>query len=184
MTRKTVFLLSSVCSLLICSLTNITISYLTDHNQLDNTVKIGHNNTSIEETFPTPEPIDPDTPQNYQKIVSVTNADSVPCYIRILVAFSDNAIGDAVTFINLNGTDWEYVENNSDTSLNGYYYYKYPVAPGESTAPLFEGLTIAGGLDFSTVNTSESFQVILYEESLQCDPSSSYLSAWKDFIRA
>lgn len=183
MIRKTFLLSGILCVLSICTLAGATFAYLTDHTKLDNVMKIGQNVSILKETFPTPAPIDPDTVQTYEKVVSVNNMRKVPCYARVFVAFSNDAIGDQVSFINLNKTDWEYIDSAANASLEGYYYYKYPIEPGDSTSPLFEGLRIGDNLDFSDDGADGVFQVFLYEETLQCEPYDNYQDAWDAFIR-
>ncbi len=183
MTRKLFLLLTSICTLLIISFTGVTLAYFTDQSHLINATKVGQNISSIKETFPTPQPIIPEQEQTYKKVVAVTNSDSVPCYIRVSVAFSNEEIGQAVSFLNLNQADWIYMENSDKASLNGYYYYKHPVLPGETTHPLFDGIKVADNLTVSDVDINTTFQVIVYEESLQCSPYTTYQDAWNSFLR-
>lgn len=183
MIRKTILLTGILSCLSICTLAGASLAYLTSHTKLDNVMKVGLNVSILKEIFPTPEPIEPDTVQTYEQIVSVTNMRNVPCYARVFVAFSNDAIGDNVSFINLNETDWVYLDDATNVSLEGYYYYKYPIEPGETTKPLFEGLKIGNNLDFSDDGADGVFQVILYEETLQYEPFNHYLDAWDTFIR-
>lgn len=183
MIRKTILLASTFGILSLSTLAGASLAYLTSHTKLNNTAKIGLNESVLEETFPTPEPIQPDTIQNYTKVVSVHNNKKVPCYVRVLVAFSNGSIGDKITLLNLNTTDWSYIEDHANASLEGYYYYKHPLAPGETTSALFKGLRIGDTLDFSDNGADHEFQVILYEETVQCEPYNNYLDAWNAFIR-
>lgn len=183
MIRKTILLTGALCILSFSTLVGVSMAYLTSHTKLDNLMKIGLNHSVLEETFPTPDPINPDTVQTYEKVVSVHNTKKVPCYVRVLVAFSNGTIGDNVDFLNLNTKDWEYIEDAANVSLEGYYYYKHPLEPGNTTAPLFEGLQIGDQLDFSDNGADNGFQVILYEETVQCEPYDNYLDAWNAFIR-
>lgn len=183
MIRKTILLSSIVVLLFVCARTDTSLSYLTSHTQTKNKTKIGQNVSVLKETFPTPEPISPDTIQTYEKQAAVTNMRRVPCYVRVFVTFSNNAIGDHISYINLNKTDWEYIDGARNASLEGYYYYKHPLQPGETTTNLFDGLQIGDQLDFSDDGAKNVFQVILYEETLQCEPYDNYLDAWDAFIR-
>lgn len=183
MIRKSLLLLCILCTLSAISLTNATLAYFTDHTDLTNRIKIGHNVSILKETFPTPEPIKKDTVQTYEKVVSVSNLESVPCYVRVYVAFSNDAIGNNISYVNLNATDWSYVSSAGNASMKGYYYYKYPLNPGETTKPLFDGLIIGNNLDFSNDGANDIFEVYLYEETVQCDPYDNYYDAWNAFIR-
>lgn len=184
MIRKTILLAAGAVSILALStLSGISLAYLTSHAKLDNMVQIGLNHSVLEENFPTPEPIRPDTIQTYKKAVSVHNTKKVPCFVRVLVAFSNASIGDKISYVNLNTTDWVYIEDHANASLEGYYYYKYPLAPGASTSSLFTGLKIGNSLDFSDNGADNGFQVILYEETVQCEPYTNYQDAWNAFIR-
>lgn len=183
MIRKTILLASAFGVLTLSALTGVSLAYLSAHTKLDNVMKIGLNHSVLEETFPTPEPIKPDAVQTYEKIVTVHNDKKVPCYVRVLVAFSNETIGDHISLINLNTSDWTYIEDHPNASLEGYYYYKHPLPPGDTTTPLFKGLKTGDTLDFSDNGADNTFQVILYEETVQCEPYSSCFDAWDAFIR-
>lgn len=182
MIRKSILLSGIVCLLLVCAHTDTSLSYLSFHTQTNNKTKAGQNVSVLKETFPTPEPISPDTVQTYEKQVAVNNMRRVPCYVRVSVTFSNEAIGNHISYVNLNQTDWEYIDSAKNASLEGYYYYKHPLPPGETTKNLFDGLQIGDSLDYSD-NGANVFQVILYEETLQCEPYDNYLDAWDAFIR-
>lgn len=183
MIRKTFLLSCILCALSVISFVNATSAYFTDHTSLTNRTKIGQNLSILKETFPTPEPIHKDQVQTYQKVVSVSNLYSVPCYARVYVAYSNGTIGSRTSYVNLNTTDWIYIDSSENASMEGYYYYKHPLKPGEATNPLFEGLTIGDHLDFSNNGGSDTFEVYLYEETVQCEPYDNYYDAWNAFIR-
>lgn len=183
MIRKTLLLSCMLCALSAISFVNATSAYFTDHTSLTNRTKIGQNLSILKETFPTPEPIDKNLVQTYEKVVSVSNVYSVPCYVRVYVAYSNEDIGAHTSYVNLNTTDWVYLSSGENASMTGYYYYKHPLKPKETTKPLFEGLTIGDKLDFSNNGGSDTFEVYLYEETVQCDPYDNYYDAWNAFIR-
>ena len=75
------------------------------------------------------------------KIVEIENTGTGPVWVRVQVELDvyaedgkEQLPTDYVT-LDFNETDWTY--------LNGYYYYNYPLDPGETTAPLFTTVTFA-----------------------------------------
>lgn len=168
---------------LAAALTGTTIAFFTSHDRAVNQVGIGYNESRIEENFPTPTPIIPNENTPNTKVVTVTNTDSVPCYVRVSVSFSDSAIGNAAELLKLNTTDWIFCSETEDTKLGGYYYYKEPLQPGQSTVPLFEGITVTADADFSQKESGDTFEVIVYEESVQQVHYTSCQDAWNQFIR-
>ena len=75
------------------------------------------------------------------KIVNVKNVSDNPCWVRVSVkkaiylAFGVRGIPNpSLVKINFNNTEW--------IEKDGYYYYKEPLLPGETTkAPLFTQVT-------------------------------------------
>lgn len=169
--------------LMIAGIISTTAAFFTAYDRTDNLVGIGYNESVIEEEFPSPTPAIPGQDNAYTKKVTVKNNDSVPCYIRVAVAFSDSHIGTATSLTDLNTTDWEFCPEEEDSKLGGYYYYKKVLAPGESSSPLFEGMNISSNADFSFSVSGDTFDVIVYEESVQSGSYTSYIDAWNHFIR-
>lgn len=177
-------LLPGICiCLMAAAITGTTTAFFTAYDRADNVVGIGHNESGIEEEFPSPTPVIPGQDNTYTKKVTVKNNDSVPCYIRVSVAFSDSHIGAATSLTGLNTTDWVFCSEEEDLKLGGYYYYKKAIAPGESSSPLFEGVKVSSDADFSFSVFGDTFDVIVYEESVQCGSHTSYIDAWNHFIR-
>lgn len=182
--KKTLFLLFfSLCVLFTGTFSNLTYAFLTDKDPQVNQVGIGHNDSNIEESFPTPSPIPPGQEQVFTKVVSIKNNQSVPCYIRVSVGFSDSSIGDAISYERLNTTDWVYISSTDNAKLGGYYYYRNPVSAGESTIPLFQGIKIGASADLSTYENGDTFQIFVYEESVQCAGYRDYQDAWNQFLK-
>ena len=169
--------------LIITGVIGTTAAFFTAYDTADNRVGIGYNESLIVEEFPSPDPIVPGQSNNYTKKVAVKNNDSVPCYVRVSVSFSSSHIGSATALTDLNTTDWIFISEEDDPKLGGYYYYKEALAPDESTRSLFEGITISPGADFSFSSSGDTFDVIVYEESVQCGAYTSYADAWNYFIR-
>ena len=76
------------------------------------------------------------------KIVEVKNTGSQPAYVRLRVTkeikLSGQTEGEAdlslVTF-DLNSQDWE--------ERDGFYYYREPLEPGQTTQPLFTAVSFS-----------------------------------------
>ncbi len=158
-----------------------TAAFFSDFDSKENWIGIGQNESQITEVFPEPAPIIPDGENDYVKRVSVMNNSSVPCFIRVLVVYSDSGIGDAVQLQELNTTDWVYLPEDQNEKLGGYYYYKHIVQSGDITEPLFKGVKISADADLSY--PLDSFEVIIYEESVNQDGYNHYMDAWDSFIR-
>lgn len=156
-------------------------AYLAAKDTEINYIKPGFNISKIQEVFPE-QGVLPVKGKTYEKKVSVKNEASVPCYIRVSVDYSDSRIGNAASLIGLNTVDWEYI-GMEQPKLGGYYYYKKPVSPGQSTTNLFEGIRFSENMDHSFWESREKFDVILYEESVQQGDYTSFSKAWNDFIR-
>ena len=182
--KKTCFLLFTIlCMLFSAGFSNLTYAFLSDTEPRPNQTGVGHNRSTIEEEFPAPEPIKPHTDQAFPKIVTVKNDQSVPCYIRVFIGNSDCSLGDHLSYLDLNTSDWTFISSAQSSELGGYYYYHAPVLPGTSTVPLFQAIQIDASADLSHYEKNDTFQVIIYEESVQSNGYSDYLDAWNQFLR-
>ena len=79
------------------------------------------------------------------KIVEVENVGTGTAWVRVQVVLDVYAEGgkeqlppDPVT-LDFNETDWKY--------FDGYYYYNYPLDPGETTEPLFTTVSFNAAMD-------------------------------------
>lgn len=97
----------------------------------------------------------------YGKVVTIKNVGASAAYVRIKVDNSitkaDQTQGDAsLISLDINTTDWELQD--------GYYFYKNVLAPGQTTAPLFTGVTVSGamGNDYQNcrINVNVSAQAV------------------------
>lgn len=177
-------LLPGICLCLgITVLTGSTIAFFTSYDRIHNRVGVGFNETVIEEEFPSPTPATPGQTQTFSKKVQVQNRNSVPCFVRVSISFSDSDIGQATALVNLNEDDWIFCSAEENAKLGGYYYYKEVLLPGDITRPLFDGIQITSDADFSLQNPEDTFDVIVYEESVQQGSFTSYADAWNHFIR-
>lgn len=175
--KHSVLLILSVC----CIGVGGTCAYQTAFDAKVNSVCVGNNKTSIEEEFPSPSPIPLNEDSEYLKKVWVTNSSieensgSVPCYVRVALDYSSSDIGKAVILQNMDTENWIF---DSD----GYYYYKKILLPGERSTALFDGFFIdASKLEKPYLQQMESFEIQVYEESIQSDGFRDYREAWRSF---
>lgn len=126
-----------------------TLAYFTTRALVHNVITTGGVNIELEETmlndkgqeipFVNQTGVMPG--QEISKIVRVTNKDA-EAWIRIQVeeTIDEKADSENVIRINYNlgtaPTQW--------TEKDGWYYYNKPLANGETTEPLFKGVTLAG----------------------------------------
>ena len=154
-----------------------TNAYLTSHDQMINTIGIGKNTTTIEEDFPIPSPIPEDENSDIPKEVRIVNGQGeaalVDCYVRVSVGYSNSDIGRAAVLKQLDRTNWLEAED-------GFYYYKKILREGEKTTPLFTGIFIdASKLEKTYLDQIDTFEVQIYEESVQAAGFGDYKSAWE-----
>ena len=156
-----------------------TAAYQTAFDGTVNRISVGNNTTFIEEEFPDPTPVPLEEDPEYQKKVWVSNTASgedghnVDCYVRIALGYSNSDIGKAVTLKNLDTENWVYKDD-------GYYYYKKLLREGESTTPLFTGVSIdSSRVEQSFLDTISEFEIQVYEESVQAEGAEDYEGAWR-----
>ena len=171
-------------------------AYLTDNGDITNKIAVGENSIEIEEIFNRP-PLETGT-NKIVKDVKIKNNGNIPCFIRVIMEFSDNDVrnestmsSDGVNFYpeeqfreNL-PSGWVYV--NSDESISpGYYYYTLPVGVGDSTSSLLKFINTT----FSSEDKVEPFDVLVYAESIQTldkdgnefTGDSAWRNAWAEYI--
>lgn len=208
MKRKKIVIISIsmfVCVLLVS--VGVTLAYLTDNREKENTVTVGYDSIEIVEDFSTPAKQTQTT--TYKKEVKIANNGNVPCYVRVYVDFSDTKIRDCSYFSNsadINDEDsyfsakrdttdsgnyvsnlpdgWKFIpDNDSNTKLAGYYYYNTAIPPGESTPSLFTYVKTS----YDDVDEIQQYDIIVYAESVQIVGESGeviedYTAAWKEFL--
>ena len=83
-------------------------------------------------------------------------------------------------------TGWIYVREDDPQKpdvTSGYYYYKDPVAPGETTNALLSWVR----MDYSDPGTMQAYDLYVYSESVQISdphtgtPYSGWVDAWHSF---
>ena len=156
-----------------------TAAFLTDHDGAINLLVPGFVETHITEEFPDPDPVPEQGTTTIPKNVVITNpavSEAVcDCYVRVRISFSDSDIGNSVTLHFPDPDSWI---RDSD----GFYYYKERLAPGESTSPLIDTVTInADTIPERAKQKIDHFDINVYEESVQAAEFSSYENAWQAF---
>ena len=161
-----------------------TTAYLMDYDLKYNSVAVGRNTTGIREEFPAPTPVSGDENQpEYQKTVWAANQApsesvfNVDCYVRMSLSYSNYDIGRSVTLLGLDQTNWIYSQKD------GYYYYRKKLKEGERTTPLFTGFRIrTEQIDPVYRDLISSFEINVYQESVQAGEFQDYNSAWNYYL--
>lgn len=101
------------------------------------------------------------------KIVSVENTGSAPAWVRVKIEKTVEPADAAVT-----GLDTKYVELNYDIESwvdgeNGFWYYKKPLKPGETTPNLFDTVTFSKDMGNDYMNCK--FNIIVSAQAVQSD---------------
>ncbi|MBR3176622.1 hypothetical protein IKF25_01450 [Candidatus Saccharibacteria bacterium] len=149
--KRTVLAASAVGVLL---LVGVTVAVSHDFAFFGNLFKLGYYQTEFIETFDSPEDWTPcdETP----KTVIAKNDSDTKIYVRLKYdeywRAKDNVtdlplVKDGVTLAEIifqNETDWNL--------RDGWYYYKTPLNPGESTNSLFKAVKLSCNADFGTDN--------------------------------
>jgi hypothetical protein len=155
--KKILFIGAAAGALAVVSLSvGLTLAYLMDSDNKENTVKVGYGDQQISEKFS--EPSIQTMENTTEKKVSVENKSSVPVFARVYMNFSDSSVADKakVTYSNNgtdkkvtwaqfllnmaaddNGTDWKYIPETgegSDAELGGYFYYTKALEVEDDTA--------------------------------------------------
>lgn len=147
----------------ICSLSiGLSLAYLGDSENKDNTMIAGHGDVSIIEEKSEPSELEM-LNEPLKKEYSVANTGTVTSFARLYAEFSDSKVAEHIQVKykdkygvvrtalwndykdilkntgsedSLIESDWRYIENDRYDELEGYFYYTKPLAPGEATPPL------------------------------------------------
>lgn len=193
--KKILFVGAAAAALAVVSLSvGLTLAYLMDAKNKENTVKVGYGDQQISEDFSEPSVQTMDNTND--KKVSVVNKSTIPVFARVYMNFSDSRVADKAKvtykdnsntknevtwtdFINTmktdnNGTDWKYID--TDDELGGYFYYtKALEAPKaepdgtEKTSNLIEKVHVNYGdsAGDSNIDKIQPYEVIVYSEVVQ-----------------
>ena len=180
-------------------------AYFADAGSRENKVYVGDDVIEISEDFEPP--VEQQTGSNlYKKQVTVVNHGTTPCFVRVYADFSDSGtrsrsslsndgthfykaerdLTDSSTYVSsltVTAPDWEFVPDSDTTPLAGFFYYKIPLMPEQSTSSLFKYVS-------TQVNDPDEmiqFDINVYAESCQVTDlhGNTYLSyrpAWEDFL--
>lgn len=166
------------CLLLCLSAGGGVYAFLSDKGEAArNKFTVGNIETKIVENFPSGQMIAPECTdeQVISKTVKVQNVGKAPCYVRVTIGFSDDAVGAELTGINK--TDW--VKPVDDD----YYYYRRILQPGETTSAVFTSVTIPPLADKRLDGMEEdALKIDVYEEAVQVQHAGAYFmdyeAAW------
>ena len=183
MKKKKLSTIIPVVSLVILTIVTAFAYFTKVINTRDNSIKVGYDSVEIVEDFTPPEKQTEVT--EYKKEVSVKNNGTVPCFARVYVDFSDSEVRDISYFaedqtstyykagkdesddeayIKHLPEDWVFIPDSDTTSLAGYFYYKKPLEPNESSTMLFSRVKT----DYTKSNIGiRQYDIIVYAESLQ-----------------
>ena len=148
-----------------------TIAYYSDSETEVNHAVMGYNEIEIQEDFEEPEEITPGDLIN--KTVRVKNVGNGDCYLRVKAVFSHSLTGDKYD-VDWNTTDFTY------NAQDGYWYYNYILATGETTPALMTRIKI--GEDIQTgISDLPEIKLIVYAESVQSKLFADADEAWAFF---
>lgn len=174
-TKQFPFVLTALFLVAICGIGS-TLAYLTSSDTVVNKFPVGNVESNIEEVFPEPSPSPGATAQ---KEVKVTNTGNLPSFVRVRLMFSHSKADELTDFVGLDETLWTYDKTSQ------FYYYKYVVAPGESTENLITGITFLSSSENYSYSDLEDFDLTVYAELFQhYDHEGScaedeYLTVWE-----
>ena len=128
-----------------------TIAYFNTADTARNVITAGDIKIELQETaitddgeeIPFEDRFDVMPGQDVSKIVKVTNTGSNPAYIRVQVQKAIALAADAQGDVDLDLISLDFDSEKWTLGDDGYYYYKEPLAPGKTTAALFNKVTFA-----------------------------------------
>jgi hypothetical protein len=206
----------------LCLTAGAAVAYRIHYTSKTNQITIAGNTISITEDYQPPvKQVAGDN--DFTKKVQVTNEDNTSAYIRVFMDFSDSDIKDKakIKVETSDGTEiyyeadtfaadpdahpkWVYIpepeESGSDEDsslLGGYYYYTEPVAPGESTDSLMEGVRVTYDnatqiKDFDILVVADSIQTYVFDDTKKVDDgyvendnsndADGWQDAWKQYL--
>ena len=142
---KVTFVGALLVALLSVSLVGTTFSYFTDAAAQGGNYPVGGITTTITEEK-----------DGYAvKKPSVQNTGKSACYVRMRYS----VLQDGLVTVNAPANGWTYDGQE-------WYYYNTPIAPGESTKPLFD--TVALGDGYTAADLAH-LQISLYQEAVQSE---------------
>lgn len=166
--KRKVFLCSLI--LILAVTAGVTIAYLTMRtNKVTNTFSAAFVTTDIEEEID----------NHVKNDVKVKNTGDIDAYIRAAVVVTwQNAAGDVWGTMPVEGTDYsiEWTLDNWFVGSDGFYYYKNPVEPEESTKILFTECQIKEGVNAPEGNYYLNVEILA--SGIQAEPKTTVESVW------
>ena len=189
------------------SLAGSALAYFTDNEQHENLISVQDNRIEIVEEY---EPPDPGEILQYKKAIAVKNTGEIPCYTRVRIAFSDDAVRritsaspDGAAFYEMDKypahlpPGWVYIpedESRKGQLLGGYFYYKtvLPEADGgESGREMTAKLTESFRTVFPSAEEAVPYDIFVYAESVQTigkngkafAGENAWEEAWTEFLK-
>ncbi len=150
-------------SLAVCCVIGGTLAWLTAKTEpVENKFNPAQVNCKVQEDF--------DSATGVKENVQIKNTSDIPAYIRVrLVGYNKDAEGHIVGDIAEWLKDIPVKINESWFKAGNYYYYKFPVEPGEFTDNLIDSCILQDG------------QVLeILAEAIQSQPSDTIESAWAE----
>ena len=140
-------------------------AYLTAQDDVQNVFQASGTEIVVEEEFT---PVQEVTPGLViAKAPRVISRSSTSCYVRMRVCFSDEQAKNRCHPLEIN-SGWTEKED-------GFYYWKEPLLPGQSTGTLFDRVTIRSDVPQTEL---EAFDIQVYAEAVQSQGRSEE-AAWK-----
>ena len=146
-----------------------TVAYLIKQNSIKNQFVMGEVKTDVIESF--------DANNNIKQDVSIKNIGNVPCYIRATITISwKDKDGNILEGIPKENEDYSIKFSESSNWLkrnDGYYYYKTPIEPSNSTDILIEECRQIKEYEDRTLEVS------IVNQAIQSNTSKAVKEAWK-----
>lgn len=140
-------------------------AYLTGQDNVQNVLQASRTEIKVEEMFtPVPELMPGLVIKKAPRVVSQS---STSCYVRLRVCFSDEQAQKYCQPLVIN-SGWT-------IGNDGFYYWKEPLLPGQSTETLFDSVTIRSDIAKEEL---KQFDIQIYAEAVQSQGVSEE-TAWK-----
>lgn len=185
---------------------SVSIAYLGQTKNIKNTMKVGHGDLEIFETFSPPSEVS--MISEVEKKFNVRNTGTVPGFARIYAEFSDSEVASRASvklgnewytwdafkkalseegtsepeqYLKQPVTKWRYVKTGE---LSGYFYYSGLLQPGDSTEDLFDSVKVdfvkydaqSSVIDNSNIDRIVDYEMIVYSEIVQNTETGLYVS--------
>lgn len=153
--------------LMFCLVTG-TVAYLIKQNSIKNQFVMGEVKTDVIESF--------DANNNIKQDVSIKNIGNVPSYIRATITISwKDKDGNILEGIPKENEDYSIKFSESSNWLkgnDGYYYYKTPIEPNNSTDILIEECRQIKEYG------DKILEVSILNQAIQSEPSKAVIETW------